>query len=204
MGENRDEETGQYTQRYAIEEFKTAVSHLEPQASTRAVAQHVGSSHELAYKRLLELKEDGIVESAKIGNALVWLIQKDRRTESGREHREPKIETQDTDRQAKTTQGVGDEEVHPAVENLDIAGSGTVLKSRKQLIDRMYSRVLEEGSVDVGELKSMVEPSEVNYSSIEAVWANMIRGGGVRDPVFDRLPNVETPGKGGRTYRRID
>jgi len=69
---DRDEESGQYTETYAPEAFVDAVRDADGLVGTQAVADAVGCSYELAYKRLRSLEEDGDVGSEKVANARVW------------------------------------------------------------------------------------------------------------------------------------
>ena len=71
MGRDRDEETGRYTTQYHEEDFLEALED-EDFLSTDDVAEKVGCTQNLAYRRLKELEEDGEVESKEIGRFLAW------------------------------------------------------------------------------------------------------------------------------------
>lgn len=68
----RDNRSGRYTTEFDIEDFAEAVEKLEF-ASTRGVANEVGCSYDLAYRRLKELRDDGVVDGRKMGNTYHWL-----------------------------------------------------------------------------------------------------------------------------------
>jgi predicted HTH transcriptional regulator len=67
----RDNRSGRYTTEYKPEAFIEAVEKLGL-ASTRDVADEVGCSYDLAYRRLKELADEGNIEGNKIGNTYHW------------------------------------------------------------------------------------------------------------------------------------
>lgn len=71
---DRDDESGKYTETYPPEAFVDAVRDADGLAGTQAVADAVGCSYELAYKRLRALEDTGDVDSQKVGNARVWSV----------------------------------------------------------------------------------------------------------------------------------
>lgn len=72
--DNRDE-GGKFNQEYSDEEFLSAIENL-PVAGTQKVADEVGCSYNLAYRRLKNLYESGHVEYENVGSAFVWTINK--------------------------------------------------------------------------------------------------------------------------------
>lgn len=72
MRDDRDEE-GQYTETYSDETFLQAVDSLSV-ASTQNVADEVGCSYDLAYRRLKQLEQDGHVEHEEVGGSFIWLL----------------------------------------------------------------------------------------------------------------------------------
>ena len=70
-GDSRDE-GGRWSPQYEDESFLVAVSSL-PVASTQRVADEVGCSYDLAYRRLRELADEGYVRGEKVGGSYVWL-----------------------------------------------------------------------------------------------------------------------------------
>lgn len=71
MPADRDAETGQFTQEFPIETFVEAVNDLD-QPTTSRVAEAVGCSYDLAYRRLKELEESGKITAVEVGNAFLW------------------------------------------------------------------------------------------------------------------------------------
>jgi Mn-dependent DtxR family transcriptional regulator len=80
MGDrDRDEESGQYVEKYPRESFIQAIEAEGGQAGTTDIADHVGVIHETAYKKLNRMEEDGEIESRKFGRSLVWsVVEEDR------------------------------------------------------------------------------------------------------------------------------
>lgn len=70
-GDERDDE-GKFQETYPDSAFVKAVRALDV-ASTQNVADEVGCSYDLAYRRLKELEEEGNVESQDVGSAFVWV-----------------------------------------------------------------------------------------------------------------------------------
>ena len=71
MTADRDEESGKFTEKYSREAFLQAVDKLD-NATTARVADDVGCSYDLAYRRLKQLEEDGEVSQTKIGSSFIW------------------------------------------------------------------------------------------------------------------------------------
>lgn len=71
MPSDRDEETGQFTEEFPLSAFLDAARSLDP-ATTATVADTVGCSYDLAYRRLKELEAAGDLEVTKVGNAFLW------------------------------------------------------------------------------------------------------------------------------------
>jgi len=72
MDENRDED-GKYRETYPDSDFVEAVSEL-PVASTQNVAEEVGCSYDLAYRRLGDLLDEGYLEREEVGNSFAYYI----------------------------------------------------------------------------------------------------------------------------------
>jgi transposase len=68
---DRDEESGKFTQKYSREAFLQAVDKLD-NATTARVADEVGCSYDLAYRRLKRLEKEGEVSLTKIGSSFIW------------------------------------------------------------------------------------------------------------------------------------
>lgn len=74
MGEReRDEESGKFTEEYPAESFLNVLREGGP-AGTTDIAEQVGCDRRTAYLKLKALEEDGVVESQKVGNALLWKV----------------------------------------------------------------------------------------------------------------------------------
>lgn len=73
MEENRNED-GKYSQSYSDSSFIEAVRDL-PVASTQNVAEKVGCSYNLAYRRLGNLFKKGELEREEVGNSFVYYMK---------------------------------------------------------------------------------------------------------------------------------
>lgn len=68
---DRDEDTGQFSEKYPLELFLTAVNELDT-ATTSKVAEKVSCSYDLAYRRLHDLEKEGDLTKQDIGGSFVW------------------------------------------------------------------------------------------------------------------------------------
>lgn len=68
----RDEETGEFTEEFPIEDFLQALEKIGP-AGTTEIAEHIGCDRRTAYLKLQSLEADGEIKSQKVGNALLWM-----------------------------------------------------------------------------------------------------------------------------------
>lgn len=71
VAQDRDEDSGKYTEQYPEEAFLEAVEQLET-ATTTGIAEEVGCSYDLAYRRLNTLFDEGEVQREEIGPSFVW------------------------------------------------------------------------------------------------------------------------------------
>ncbi|WP_327052313.1 transcriptional regulator [Halomicrococcus gelatinilyticus] len=71
MAPQRDEESGEFTDQYPRQKFIEAVEELEI-ATTPKVAEYVGCSYDLAYRRLHEFDEEGAVTKTDAGGVFIW------------------------------------------------------------------------------------------------------------------------------------
>lgn len=71
---DRDEETGEFSEQYGSEQFIDAIEAVEI-PTTSAVADSVGCSYNLAYRRLRELEETGKVTRQEVGSSFLWKVK---------------------------------------------------------------------------------------------------------------------------------
>jgi len=71
VGSDRDDDSGKFTEQYPTEAFLDAVASID-NATTSKVAEKVGCSYDLAYRRLHSLADDGKVVRTKVGGILMW------------------------------------------------------------------------------------------------------------------------------------
>ena len=79
--DKRDTESGQFTQKYPVEEFLAAIEKEGGFASTQDVAGHVGCSRPTAYQKLSTLEQEGVVAKRDVGPAVAWSIAEDKTNE---------------------------------------------------------------------------------------------------------------------------
>lgn len=68
---DRDDESGQFSEEYPLQEFLEALSELGPSGTTD-ISDNIGCDRRTAYLKLKSLEEEGRVRSKKVGNALLW------------------------------------------------------------------------------------------------------------------------------------
>lgn len=71
MPTDRDKESGKFTEQYPREAFLRAVENIE-NATTKKVANEVGCSYDLAYRRLNSLAGEDEIRRLEIGSTFVW------------------------------------------------------------------------------------------------------------------------------------
>lgn len=72
--ENRDNDSGEYTQSYSDSDFIDAIEQLDGMASTSDISDMVGSTHRTAYTRLQDIEDKDMIESRKVGNSILWIV----------------------------------------------------------------------------------------------------------------------------------
>jgi len=73
MDRDRDDFSGRFTREYPVRQFKEAVVNSDG-LSTQGVADKVGCSRDLAYRRLKELEERGEVRVERVGGSFQWFL----------------------------------------------------------------------------------------------------------------------------------
>jgi len=68
---SRDDDSGQFTEQYPRKAFVQAVASIENATTTR-VADEVGCSYDLAYRRLNALDSEGEIEKITVGSSFIW------------------------------------------------------------------------------------------------------------------------------------
>jgi len=69
----RDEE-GKYSKSFSDSQFIEAVEKI-PVASTQNVAENVGCSYDLAYRRLNDLYKSGQIQREEVGTSFIYYIE---------------------------------------------------------------------------------------------------------------------------------
>ena len=73
-GDNRDCDTGKFSERYDSEEFVDSLHWLGGSGSTKEIADKVGCARRTAYYRLSDLEEEGQVDARKVGKSILWQV----------------------------------------------------------------------------------------------------------------------------------
>lgn len=222
MPRKRDEETGQYTEAYTDDDVLDAVEALEL-PGTGDVAERVGCSHELAYKKLRSFEEEGAVSSRKVGNTRVWQLQPDhdwhadraRRAErAGRAGRD-RDDDQETDSMNMLTDyadsSAPQEDADPVrneaeqhVRDLDLAASTEQqFEDRLELLLTVFDTIRENTDLDADDRSER----GVTASELKEIVTNHDRdhhydstesywANWVRNAKLTSLPGVEYRGRG--------
>lgn len=74
MPKNRDDETGEYTEAYPLNEFISALESLDGTGGTQEVAEEIGCAYRTAHAKLTKLEEKNKITSRKVGNAKLWQL----------------------------------------------------------------------------------------------------------------------------------
>lgn len=72
--DERDDETGRFSEEYPSGAFIEALEALSGAAGTQEVADEIGCAYRTAYARLSELEKAGEITSRKVGNARLWQL----------------------------------------------------------------------------------------------------------------------------------
>jgi len=74
MNDDRDEDTGKFTEKYDRDDFLTALRDLGGAAGTSDVADRVGCPQRTAHHKLDQLAEEDRVVKDKVGAAALWRL----------------------------------------------------------------------------------------------------------------------------------
>ena len=179
------DDDGRFSATRTDREVLDAVDEHEP-AATAEVAAALDVTRQAADYRLRQLREQDRVESKKVGGSLIWLAVDEPNDEIGDEPRREPGESPVDD---------GDD-LEARIRELDVPGSGTKLDRRVEATVVVVRHLESFGEATTEELKDLLDDDGVGYSSVESFWANFIRSNGV----LKQLPEVETPGKGEKSY----
>lgn len=72
MGRERNDETGRFEEVFSREDFIDALAAHDGGASTQEVSYAVDCAYRTAIARLHNLEDEGVVNSRRVGNALLW------------------------------------------------------------------------------------------------------------------------------------
>ena len=211
MGKQRNQK-GRFTPEHTDAEILAAVRAHEP-AATSEVANEVGMTRQGADRRLRRLRDEGEVNSKKIGASLVWFAPK-QDGEEGHERRDTPPEEpsrappaepppNDTRREAPESDAVDD-----ALENVDFP-AGRELEACSAAVYAARDYLREYGPATMREIVGEVMPEhslgydvDVALEKVEA--GDRYRGAWWRrvvKPGLKALPEVDAPARGGSEWR---
>jgi len=179
-GAGRDDESGQYTEKYPTGRFLQAIDNVDGMAGTQDVADYVGCSYETAYKKLRKLEDSGSVNSQKVANARVWL-RADEQTPS--EHRETGENTAQTDDGRDTGTATVDATHSTLPDGLailtadvgrdELPGSGAKLDERIGALQAVVAHLVERGTATPSDFQDDVYPDHpAQYDTPRSWWKN--------------------------------
>lgn len=74
---NRDEDSGQYTETYPLEDFIAALEALDGSGTTPEITEEVGCKSRTTNDKMHELEDQGRVSSKAVGPAYLWILEDD-------------------------------------------------------------------------------------------------------------------------------
>ena len=74
MDRERDDRTGRYTTKYPLSDFVEVLADADEMPTTQEIADEVGCSYDLAYRRLRELEDDGKAAHRDVGRSFIWRL----------------------------------------------------------------------------------------------------------------------------------
>ena len=217
MGEQRSED-GRFSPEHTDAEILAAVRAHEP-AATSEVANEVGMTRQGVDRRLRRLRDDGRVNSKKIGASLVWFAPANDPSTSTApppETPEPTPEKPDRYEESETgAESASSEAGSPTTPDTDDGDTDSVTHRDDELVgavraflaDRpprtshgtdavldVFRLLRERGTMKTGELKdALYETYADHYGSKRAMWESVSR-------YLDDVPGIEKGGYGEWTY----
>ena len=192
-------------------EILAGVRAHEP-AATSEVATEVDMTRQGADRRLRRLRDEGRVNSKKIGASLVWFApQQDATpdhppTEPGEIERAAEgelrgsIETSLDDdlprEDADDTAGETPDAVEDAIDAVDTPGSGETREKREHALREVYEYLRAEGTGQRSDFEDLLG-DDVGYSGgFRSWWTNYVKA----KDALKQLPNVDAPAEGEHTW----
>lgn len=76
---SRDTDSGRFLANFETEKFVGAVEEFGPAVGTQEVADIIGCTRDTAYGRLMDLADDGKVETRKVGLSRLWSVNDEKK-----------------------------------------------------------------------------------------------------------------------------
>lgn len=101
---------------------------------------------------------------------------------------------------AAVTQDVASSETGDVdAEEIAVPGSGDRERARQEAVLQLYAHLREKGSATRTDFLELIDPDEVGYASADSFWSNVEKA--KKYQPLRKLPGVEPPTEGGRTWR---
>lgn len=208
MEKDRNHE-GRFTQQHTDEDVLAAVRAHEP-AATSEVGNELGIARQSADYRLRKLRDEGRVNSKKIGASLVWFVAESQEGHSTPVERSEPINSgslepieEPRENEHTATEQTSDDELKEQLQS-SLPGSGSVLDDRVNAVLKMYDHLRDKNGdiVRTGELKALIDGEQLGYTSTDSFWTNAVKKNAAQDRPnsLTSLPGVEELGNGRYQY----
>jgi hypothetical protein len=179
--DSRDDESGQFTEKYDRDDFLAAIDAADGLAGTQDVADYVGCSRPTAHLVLEELADAGRVTKRKIGGSAVWqrTSEDTPSTDGGHATADKRATTAGDEEETTTTvavEDVGDATLAAQIAALDLPGEMDRPEGRAAL-RACYGLLVARGEATADLLKQAVYPDyDAGYASADEWWAAISDG----------------------------
>lgn len=99
-----------------------------------------------------------------------------------------------------TTQELPEDPTVPSlIEAMELPGGGEILERRRAAISALYEHLRENGTATGAELRSTIDPQEVEYDTADESWEECVRG----PNSLEGLPGVAAPAEEEQRWRYV-
>lgn len=72
--DKRNDDTGQFTPTYSVDDMIAAIEAVDDQPTTSVIAEHLDCGYRTAYNYLRQAESEGMVDRMRVGSTSVWTI----------------------------------------------------------------------------------------------------------------------------------
>lgn len=175
-------------------EILAAVRAHEP-AATSEVSTEVDMTRQGADRRLRRLRDEGRVNSKKIGASLVWFAPQQDATPDQSPTNPGDVDAVDDDLPGEHVGDAADEtpqDVEDAIDTVDTPGSGETRETRERALRTAYQYLREHGTAQRSDFEDLLG-DDVGYTGgFRSWWSNYVKA----KNALKQLPNVDAPAEG--------